>query len=211
LFLYYITDRTQFPGTLSARINALLRKICEAAAAGVDFIQLREKDLSTRELEQLARSAVKSVRENSGGRTRLLLNSRSDVALAVGADGVHLRSQDISVSAAAEVWKLAGANPPTIAVSCHGIRDVEQAAKGTTSFVVFAPVFEKGRITNDDGVATLKEACRQKIPVIALGGVTLENAKACLDAGAAGVAGIRLFQENDIATTVQSLRAMRDC
>ena len=101
--LYYITDRSQFPGDESARRRALLAKIAEAARARVDYIQLRERDLSARELEMLARDALSAVRnstplgtENRELRTRLLINSRTDVALAVGADGVHLRADDVA-------------------------------------------------------------------------------------------------------------------
>ena len=92
--LYYITDRSQFRGDERARRRDLLAKVAEGARAGVDYIQLREKDLSTRELEMLAREVVAIVRENSS-LTRLLINSRTDVALAAGADGVHLRADDV--------------------------------------------------------------------------------------------------------------------
>src|SRR5580692_6395530 len=101
--LYYITDRTQFRGDEPTRRRELLLKIAEAAKAGVDYIQLREKDLSARELETLAREALKIIRdesplrtENRRRRTYLFLNSRTDIALATGADGVHLRSGDIA-------------------------------------------------------------------------------------------------------------------
>src|SRR5208282_6084090 len=92
--LYYITDRSQFRGDECARRRDLLGKVAEAARACVDYIQLREKDLSTRELELLAREVVAIVRENSS-LTRLLINSRTDVALAAAADGVHLRADDV--------------------------------------------------------------------------------------------------------------------
>ena len=92
MLLYYITDRRQFPGTPPEQRDRLLAKIAEAARAGVDLIQLRERDLSARELLQLAMEAVAAVREtrNAKRETRLLINSRLDVALACGADGVHL-------------------------------------------------------------------------------------------------------------------------
>src|SRR5713101_4720651 len=93
--LYYITDRRQFPGNEASCRRKLLEKIAEAAHAGVDFIQLREKDLSSRDLELLAAEAIKSIRENApraGNRelrtdfgAALLINSRTDVALAAGA------------------------------------------------------------------------------------------------------------------------------
>ena len=91
MLLYYITDRTQFAGDESARQKALLAKVAECARAGVDYIQLREKDLSGRELEVLAREALQQVRA-AGSKTRLLVNSRTDIAIACGLDGVHLRS-----------------------------------------------------------------------------------------------------------------------
>src|ERR1700758_1711799 len=104
--LYYITDRRAFPGDERSRCRSLLEKIREAARAGVDYIQLREKDLSARELESLARDAVRICREtgNEKRETKLLINSRSDVALATGADGVHLPSYDIPASDARALW-----------------------------------------------------------------------------------------------------------
>src|SRR3954465_10524136 len=93
MLLYYITDRTQFSGDESARGSALLAKVRECARAGVDYIQLRERDLSGRELETLARSVAGEIRE-AGGTSKLLINSRMDIAIACGAKGVHLRSGD---------------------------------------------------------------------------------------------------------------------
>jgi thiamine-phosphate pyrophosphorylase len=208
--LYYITDRSQFRGDERARRRDLLAKIAEAACACVDYIQLREKDLSTRELEMLAREVVAIVRENSS-LTRLLINSRTDVALAVGADGVHLRADDVVPREARQ----AAQRPLTtdhflVAASCHSNEDVIRAESEGADFAVFAPVFEKNKAPGrrPTGLAALHEACRAKIPVLALGGVTMENAASCLDTGAAGVAGIRLFQENTIGDVVLALRAL---
>jgi thiamine-phosphate pyrophosphorylase len=219
--LYYITDRTQFPGDETVRRRALLTKIAEATRAGVDYIQLREKDLSTRELEQLAREAVHMIQElrteNLELRTVLLINSRTDVAIAVGADGVHLRSDDIPAFAARDVWTQAlardsqpPARSPLIAVSCHTQAEVLCAHSQGADFAVFAPVFEKRDRSGTEpaGLAALREACQARIPVLALGGVTLANAASCLQAGAAGVAAIRLFQENKIEDIVRALRAL---
>ena len=94
--LYYITDRRQFAGDECAQRTRLLAKVREAAAARVDFIQFREKDLTARQLESLARAAIDAMGNASG--TRLLINSRTDVALAAGAHGVHLTSNDVPVS-----------------------------------------------------------------------------------------------------------------
>lgn len=219
--LYYITDRSQLPGDETARRRALLDKIGEAVCAGVDFVQLREKDLSTGGLESLAREAVRVVREagsargQSGTATRLLINSRTDVALAVGADGVHLRAEDVRASTVQSIWKRAfggGAQVverPVVAVSCHSLEDVLAAESEGADFATFAAVFGKKTAPGirPQGVAALREVCGAGIPVLALGGVTMENAASCLAAGAAGIAGIRLFQENRIEEVVRALRA----
>jgi thiamine-phosphate pyrophosphorylase len=219
--LYYITDRIAFAADEPTRRRCLLEKIAEATRAGVDLIQLREKDLCTRELESLAHEAAvliaKLRTENWELRTALLINSRTDVALAVGADGVHLPSDDVSPSEMAMAWtkcsawmlRAAQPNLPYIGVSCHSPTEVSQAAAEGADFAVFAPVFEKKDAPNTQptGLAVLKEACLVKIPVLALGGVTLSNAQSCLDAGAAGIAAIRLFQDNDIDKIVHTLRS----
>jgi thiamine-phosphate pyrophosphorylase len=214
--LYYITDRSQFPGNEAARRQLLLRRISEATRAGIDCIQLREKDLPARELEELAGQAIRILEDerlrtvNRDMRTALLINSRTDVALAVGAHGVHLRSDDIS---AADVRHMCSARRDVpvsliISQSCHQPNDVQQAAKEGANLALFAPVFEK----KDDpsakpaGLEALRRACQYNIPVLALGGITLTNAAACLEAGAAGIAAIRLFQGNDIAELARRLR-----
>src|ERR1700728_4688883 len=206
-FLYYITDRTAFSGDESSRRSRLLEKIGEAARAGVDYIQLREKDLRTRDLESLAQEAVSAIRKAqlaTGKRqpaTALLINSRTDVALAVQADGVHLRSDDIAPQEVRTVWQC-GARArensprnPAIAVSCHSPMEVTEAAESAATFAVFAPVFEK-KDAQPAGLNLLREVSQSNMPVLALGGITLSNVHSCLAAGAAGIAGIRLFQEN---------------
>jgi thiamine-phosphate pyrophosphorylase len=218
LLLYYITDRTQFPGDEAQRRRRLLEKIAEAARCAVDLIQLREKDLPARELEALARAAVESIRQNSQLRTEnreprtgLLINSRTDIALAVGADGVHLRSEDVSVRDVRTVWGKGGrarSAKAIVGISCHTPEEVHRAASDGADFVVFGPVFGKKGTLEDRpaGLERLRRACQEKIPVLALGGITLENAQACLATGAAGIAGIRLFQENEIRQVVETLR-----
>ena len=227
MLLYYITDRTAFPGDERTRRSRLLEKIDEAASRGVDYIQLREKDLSSRDLESLAREAIDVIRrlrtENRELRTALLINSRTDVAIATDAHGVHLRSNDLSPQEVRTAWQgscragapstssgqaLARENSlpdPLIAVSCHSPQEVTQAAANQATFAVFAPVFEK-KDAQPTGLEALRQACHARIPVLALGGVNLQNAQSCLQAGAAGIAAIRLFQENEIATIVRQLR-----
>ena len=186
----------------------MLRKIAEAADGGVDYIQLREKDLSARELETLARQAAKIIHNEA----RLLINSRTDIAFVVGAAGVHLRSDDVSSSEAKRIWKECGAHAtslsiPIVAVSCHSSDEVANAARDKADFSVFAPVFEKHAAPQAEpaGLEALRRACRHGIPVLALGGITLQNARRCLSAGAAGIAAIRLFQDNEIAQVVRAL------
>jgi thiamine-phosphate pyrophosphorylase len=214
--LYYITDRTAFAA--GERTRRLLEKISEATRAGVDYIQLREKDLHPRDLESLAKEAgsiiAKLRTENPELRTALLINSRTDIALAAHADGVHLRSDDISPEEVRAVWKKRGVGvparanspqDPVIGVSCHSPEEVAQAAANSASFAVFAPVFEK-KDAQPAGLDLLREACGANIPVLALGGVTLAKVQSCLEAGAAGIAAIRLFQENNIVEVTQRLR-----
>jgi thiamine-phosphate pyrophosphorylase len=237
--LYYITGRTAFAPDGPTRRRRLLEKIAEAARAGVDYIQLREKDLPAHDLERLAQEAVRIVREAnklaSGNRqltTALLINSRTDIALAIGADGVHLRSDDISAREVISMWSkghvgtaalggpavrrtaaveaAASTSPkrPLIGVSCHSPKAVQDAAEAGATFAVFAPVFGKkdSPATNPAGLALLEQACHASIPVLALGGINLQNAQACLKAGAAGIAAIRLFQEHNVTDVVSRLR-----
>ena len=208
MFLYYITDRSQFPGDERERRERLLAKITEAARCGVDYVQLREKDLSGRDLEMLAREAVERIRA-AGDETRLVINSRTDVALAAGADGVHLRSKDVSPEEVRKVWRAAkGVAMPIVAVSCHTEEETAAAEKADADFVVFGPVFGKKDApeVRAAGLELLRKVCGNAIKVFALGGVTAENGVLCADAGAKGVAGIRLFQENNLAATVAKLR-----
>jgi thiamine-phosphate pyrophosphorylase len=209
LLLYYITDRTQFPGSEQQRRDRLLATITEAEQSGVDFIQLREKDLCSRDLEVLARDVITTLR-SCGAKTRILINSRSDVALAAGAHGVHLRSDDISPADVRRIWRAAtGKEDAVIAVSCHNEAEVIAAAHSGADFAVFGPIFQKNAapLVPAAGLAGLGSACRHSIPVIALGGITVENAALCVQAGAAGIAGIRFFQQSKVAETVARVLA----
>src|SRR5690349_9258350 len=94
MLLYYITDRNQFPGTEIQKRERLLATAVAAARAGIDFIQLREKDLTAKELEALTRELMRELKNFP--QTFLLVNSRTDVAIATGAHGVHLPANDIS-------------------------------------------------------------------------------------------------------------------
>lgn len=216
LILYYITDRSQFSGSESARQERLLECVTSAAHAGVDYIQLREKDLPDDALEALARAVMERVRQantNTGTHTRLLINSRVAVAVSTGADGVHLPAHGVSIASVKNPFRERGMDSPIIGVSCHTREEVIFARTNGADFAVFGPVFEKPGLEKKDGsagagVARLREACAAvaEWPVLALGGVTTDNAGECMRTGAAGVAGIRLFQSDDMAQTVAALR-----
>lgn len=207
LLLYYITDRRQFPGTAEQQKEQLLRKIAECAEAQVDYIQLREKDLSVRALEDLARAAIESLPKED--RTRLLINSRTDVALAVGAHGVHLPAHDLAASEVRAIFSRTGNIHPMIGVSTHSVAELSYAEAHGADFAVFGPVFEKDGAAVGAGLERLREACHKPnraMPVLALGGITLENARQCITAGADGIAAIRMFQENEVANLFAQLR-----
>ena len=212
LLLCYITDRRQLPGSPEEKEQRLLEKIAACAAAGVDLIQLREKDLTGRELESLARKAMAILPKSSPA--KLLINSRLDVALACGLRGVHLPAHDLLPSDVRMVWDRAGRFAPVIGVSVHSLDEAAKAEAHGADFAVFGPVFEKSGEVNPLGLEQLRQACLRpdrapiSMPILALGGVSLENAKQCLEAGASGLAGIRLFQENEVEPLVQRLREL---
>jgi thiamine-phosphate pyrophosphorylase len=209
LQLYYITDRRQFPGDRHEQEQRLLAKIAECAAAGIEYVQLREKDLEARALEHLAWKAMAAL---GGSKTRLLINSRTDVALACGAHGVHLPANDLAASEVRVIFARAGRSQPVIVVSTHSVSEVANAEAHGANFAVFGPVFEKSGSANREGLEQLRRICHRSeaaqppMPVLALGGIMLENAQKCAAAGAAGIAGIRLFQENDVRRIVAMFR-----
>jgi thiamine-phosphate pyrophosphorylase len=187
--------------TVAAR--ALLEKIRNAAAAGIDWVQIREKNLETRALMELVRLAVASSRET---RTSVLVNDRLDVALATGAAGVHLGETSLPVETVADWRRSAGRPEFLIGASCHSLEASRAAGIAGADYIFFGPIFatpSKAAFGAPQGIERLREICRSvRIPVLAIGGVTVENAHSCFDAGAAGVAAIRLFQESESVSDV---------
>ena len=194
---YAITNRSAIYGDESARTDGLLRLAARWAADGVDFVQLREKSMEAGALTALARKMVAVL----DSRTKLLVNGRVDVAIAAGAAGVHLTAHpdELTPEQVRQVFSLAGAAAPVVSVSCHTVEAAERARENGAEMILFSPVFEKSVdgvwVSEGAGLEMLRRVCAAVAPakVLALGGVTLENAQRCVDAGAVGVAGIRLF------------------
>lgn len=168
-----------------ARLDVIERNL----AAGVEWIQIRDKDLGARALFELVSAALKLPNPHS---SKIIVNTRADVALAGGAAGVHLPSG----SPAARFWRQPGF---LVGVSCHSVEEVRNAEAEGADYAVFGPVFPPLSKSTDLPPRGLEELARAasavRIPVLALGGITQENSAACISAGAAGIAGISLFQK----------------
>ncbi len=172
---YFISDGS---ATLLQRVQRL--------AASIDFVQIRERDLSARELASLTRAVLQTAHPE----VRVLVNDRADIAVACGAHGVHLRGNSIPPSLLRAIL------PPgfLISVACHSVEDVVRAEREGANMALLAPIFETPGKGPPLGLASLERAAKSvRIPVLALGGVTEREIPRCMSAGAAGVAGIRLF------------------
>jgi len=206
--LCYVTDRRALPGPPEAQIRLLLERIDSAARAGVDWIQIREKELEARQLLLLSQEA----KRRAGARCRIFVNDRLDVALAAGAYGVHLGERSLPVLEAKRFLRARkAAGEFLVGVSTHSVKAVQEAEANGADYVYFGPVFatpSKLAYGAPQGIEQLAAACRAaSIPVIAIGGITLENARQCEAAGVAGIAAIRLFQE--VSTIESVVRALR--
>lgn len=169
----------------------MMRAVKAAIDQGVERIQIREKDLPARDLLALTRQVAALAAPRS---TQVLVNERTDIALAAGAQGVHLPAHSLPTR---EIRRIAPAGF-VIGVSCHSIEEVRRAAEEGADFVVFGPVFATSS-KEGVGLERLREAVRSvSLPVLALGGVSLKNSDACLKMGAAGVAGITMFQGKNV-------------
>jgi len=205
--VFYVTDRRGFGVEESHTAARLLETVARAADAGVDAIQLREKDLGSRALLALAQQAVARA-----GRAKILINDRLDVALAAGASGVHLGGESLPVADVVQ-FRASGRAPADfwIGRSCHSLEEALAAERDGAGYVFFGPVFatpSKAQYGAPQGMEALATVCRAvRIPVVAIGGITLENAGSCIAAGAAGIAAIRLFQQTaDLGAVVSGLK-----
>jgi thiamine-phosphate pyrophosphorylase len=188
----------------------LLEKVRAAAAADVGWIQIREKQLSGRELANLAQEALRV----APAPCRILVNDRLDVACAAQAAGVHLTEQSISVADARKFVRERGLPASfLVGASTHSLDSARDAADSGADYVIFGPVFatpSKVGYGAPQGIERLAAVCRSvSLPVLAIGGITAENAGECRAAGAAGIAAIRLFQDaEDLPAVVRRLRSV---
>lgn len=209
--LCYVTDRRSLDvATGENREEALAQRIENAVRAGVHWVQIREKDLPVRNLMDLTRAAVRACDNVSAhSETRILVNDRCDVAWAAGAAGVHLGEKSLPVRVVVDARRARGLANFIVGTSCHSLDGANRAEDEGADYIFFGPVFatpSKVPFGAPHGAAKLAEVCRAvSIPVIAIGGITLENARGCRDAGAAGIAAIRLFQQNNVGEIVATL------
>ena len=195
-----ITDGTASRFVNTQQIERLRNEVRRWAADGIELIQLREQDLEAGALFELAQAAMQMLREMQS-HSKLLINTRADVAIAAGAHGVHLTSfvDELTPQQVRELYTHAGLPAPIVSISCHTPADIARARHNAADLILFGPVFEKrvdGELVTDGvGLEALSLACAvaQQVPVLALGGVTAQNSAVCLAAGATGVAGIRTF------------------
>ena len=197
--IYPITSGT-------ATVQQILQLVEAGVAARVPLFQIREKTLSGRALYELTARAVEITR---GSDTRLLVNDRSDIARAAGADGVHLTSQSLP----AAILRATYGPEFLIGVSTHSLDEARAAQAGGADFVVFGPVFEtesKREFGEPQRLNKLEQVTSElrDFPVVAIGGITLDNVRACFDAGARGVAAIRLLNDAErMSSIVESIRS----
>jgi len=176
---FAITDRKKFKYDFETQIKRMLDN-------GIRLFQLREKDLNSEDLYNLAIKLRKILDEYNA---HFVVNDRLDIALLSGADGVHLPEKSIPIKVIKEKY-------PNLLVgkSCHTIEQAIQSEKEGADYIYFSPIFAVPNKAKPVGLEKLKEVCqRVKIPVYALGGITEDKIDSVLEAGAYGIAGIRLF------------------
>jgi thiamine-phosphate pyrophosphorylase len=205
--IYPVTSGKTSPQTTPGdpQFSEILRLVRAAVDAEVPLIQIREKSLHARVLFELVARAAEITRASA---TRLLVNDRSDIARAAGADGVHLTSQSLPVDV---VRNVCGAEF-LIGASTHSLDEARAARAAGADFVVFGPVFEtesKRVYGEPQGLEKLAEVTRQleEFPVVAIGGITLDNVGACFQAGARGVAAISMLSDaENLSSMVEAIR-----
>ena len=204
--LCYVTDRRSLSDAKPLEcVATLAKKIEHVAAAGIDWVQIREKDLPAAELAALTRQSLDIAKHSakSANAIRVLVNDRLDVAIAERAHGVHLGEKGLPVAEAKRLVESARGRHALddsflIGVSCHSLEAAQAAQRNGADYIFFGPVFatpSKAPFGAPQGTERLEQVCRSlSIPVLAIGGISLENVPACMRVGATGIAAIRLFQ-----------------
>jgi len=191
--LTLVTDRRQRAGCDLAQLAR------EAARSGVEYFQIREKDLSDRALAALASDVVAAT---SASRTRVLVNGRPDIAQLSGAFGVQLPENGLGVQNVRRSF-----SDLCIGASCHSLEAAERAEAEGADFVLFGPVFATPGKPNPVGTALLRRVAETLlIPVHAIGGIDPQTAPEAVAAGARGLAAVRAFLEGPLDHAVRSLR-----
>ncbi|MFZ1702476.1 MAG: thiamine phosphate synthase [Pyrinomonadaceae bacterium] len=200
---YLITEGVVNPENFATASRKLLDHLRLAVDEGISMIQIREKSLPTRLLCDLASNALGITTSSS---TKLLINDRADVAVAVGADGVHLTANSLP----ADVIRKKFSASLIIGASVHSMNEAKLTAQQGADFAVFAPVFGSPGKGEPKGIAMLAEICRvvKPFPILALGGVDETNVEAILDAGGDGFAAIRAL--NDLASLRTMSKMLKD-
>ncbi len=204
--IYLITDGEVTAENFRAKSAETLRLIEKAVEAKVSLIQIREKQLSAKQVFELAAKAAK-ITKNSN--TKLLVNDRADIALAADADGVHLPANSLS----AEIIRANFPENFIIGVSAHSLAEAEKAKLDGADFSTFSPIFataSKAKYGAPQGIAALREVVETvgELPIIALGGIDENNFGEALKAGANGIAAIRFL--NDAEKLKEIVDKIRD-
>ena len=196
--LYLITDRHQTGG------RPLLTVVEEALQAGIKAVQLREKDLSAKELFELAQNLRRLTRQYHA---RFFINDRVDIAMAVEADGVHLGQKSFSAKDVKRIFPKA-----IIGVSTHSLDEAKKAEAGEADFITIGPIFytpSKASYGEPLGVEVIKQVRKEiHTPVFAIGGIKEDNARGVIDAGADGIAVISaVMRAEDVEEAVREMYA----
>ena len=204
--LCYVTDRHTLPIANPAdSLAALTQKIEEVVAAGIDWVQIREKDLPAKEVVSLTRQALRIAAKYSAKRSspvRVVVNDRLDIAIAERADGAHLGEKSLPIAEAKRLVDSAFRKEVVresflIGASCHSLEAAKRAEHDGADYIFFGPIFatpSKAAYGEPQGLGCLAQVCSaNSVPVLGIGGITPENATACCNAGAAGIAAIAKF------------------
>ncbi|MDH4152504.1 MAG: thiamine phosphate synthase [Nitrospira sp.] len=194
--LLLVTDRHQTCG------RPLTELLHQAIVAGVSAIQLRERDVPTGELQSLAQEIHALAAPRA---VPLIINDRIDLVLALNVDGVHLRSDSLSVSSAR---RLLGPDR-LIGISTHSVEEVRRANRDGADYIIFGPIFDtpsKRSFGSPLGLDLLAAVCRESTaPIIAIGGITRDRVHDVRRAGAHGVAVISaVLMQDDVGAAVRA-------